>query len=74
MINPVLKAFYGDEKMREEVRAFMVDILRELAADRAMGGESTVGIKEANECVDKTFDKLEEIYGIVKKPITTNSR
>lgn len=60
-MNP-LQLFYQNETQREAVRVFMIDVLREMAADQAFNGESTTGIKEANECVEKTFDKLQALY------------
>lgn len=69
-----LQQFYLNEVQREAVRAFMVECLRVLAADKALKGESVVGIKEANECVDKMFNELEINYGKVDKPVNNNSR
>lgn len=69
-----LQQFYNNESQRKAVQAFMVETLRELAADYALEGKETSGFKEANECVEKMFDKLEDEYGIVKTPVVQNSR
>ncbi len=72
-MNP-LERFYKDEPMRHAVHDFAIVMLRELAADKAFDGESTEGIQEAGECVEKLFDKLEELYTVKKEATITNSR
>lgn len=67
-MNPmILKQFHENIPLREAVRTFMLAMLREVAADRAFTGESTTGIIEAKEVVDKSFDKLDELYGKIEK-------
>ncbi len=69
MINPAyLKNFYENESMRETVKSFMVDVLKEIAVQKTFDGEETTGIKDARELVDKTFDKLKELYGKIDTP------
>ncbi len=69
-----LQLFYNNENEREAVKAFMIKVLRELSADAALEGEDTKGFKEAKDMVDKMFDKLDELYGIIKEPANQNSR
>lgn len=69
-----LKQFYDDEGQREAVREFMIEVLGEMAIERAFDGKPTVGIQEARELVEKTFNKLAEKYGKIEKPIISNSR
>lgn len=72
-MNP-LQLFYNNEIEREAVKAFMFAILRENAADKALDGEDTSGFVDAKECVQKTFDKLDELYGRIKPPKPSNTR
>lgn len=72
-MNPLF-TFYNNEVQREAVRAFFSGALREMAADYALVGESTNGIKDAHTCIEKAFDKLEELYAKVNPAITTNAR
>ena len=73
-MNPSLKTFQDNEVQREAVREFMIAALGNIAVERAFEGKSTSGIQEARECVEKTFDKLAELYGTVKPTVITNSR
>ena len=70
-MNP-LKQLQENTVMREAVKAYMLETLRELAVERVFTKESTEGIYEAQEVVEKTFDKLQEEFG-VKKPIVPES-
>jgi hypothetical protein len=69
-----LKQFYDNETQREEVKAFMVMCLEEMAVDKTFAGDDVTGIKEARDLIDKTFDKLAELYGTIPKITSTNSR
>lgn len=73
-MNNILRTFYNNEVEREAVRGFMVETLGQIAIERAFGGEATQGIQEARECINKMFDKLEELYDIIKAPVIINSR
>lgn len=72
-MNP-LRNFYNNTHEREAVRSFMVDVLKEIAVERSFTGESVVGIKEANEMIERVFNELEQKYGKIQEPIITNSR
>jgi hypothetical protein len=65
-MNQYLQNFYGNIGQREAVKLFMVEVLGEMAVERAFAGKPVVGIAEAKELVDKTFDKLDEIYGKIE--------
>ena len=69
-----LKTFYDNTAEREAVRAFFVEQLRELAADLALEGCSVEGIKDANTCIVRSFDKLDELYGKIETIREQNSR
>lgn len=71
-MNP-LQTFYNQTSMREAVQQFQVAVLRELAADAAVAGESTAGFKDANDAINRSFAKLEEMYGKVPAPVRRNS-
>lgn len=70
----ILRGFYNNEGEREAVKGFLVEMLGEIAIERAFDGKDTKGIQEARECVERAFDRLEEKYGKIKKPIAINSR
>lgn len=72
-MNP-LQLFYNNEVEREAVKAFLFQMLRELAADKAMEGEDTDGIQEAGACVENAFAKLEELYSTKRDGGVPNSR
>ncbi len=72
-MDPLL-TFYRNESERNAVKAFFVDALGAMAINNAFAGESTIGIKEAKECVQNAFDKLEELYTEKQEPIISNSR
>jgi len=72
-MNP-LQTFYHNEPERTAVHDFMIEVLKELAVDKTFNGQEVKGIQEAKQCVEKMFDKLETLYGIIKKPIISNSR
>lgn len=69
-----LKLFYDNTIEKEAVQAFMRETLRELAADRAMEGESVEGVKDANDCITRMFDRLDELYGKIEVVKDQNSR
>lgn len=69
-----LRTFYNNETQREALKEFMVETIREIAADKAIDGQDTSGIKEGRECIEQTFDKLEKKYGIIKERIIQNPK
>lgn len=73
-MNPILKQFYDNESGREAVKQFMIEVLGEMAIEKAFEGIPTDGIQEARACVEKSFDKLAELYGKVKPSVIPNSR
>lgn len=69
-----LKLFYDNVHEREAVRAFLVEQLREMAADMALEGESVTGIKDANTLITRCFDTLDQRYGKIETIKDQNSR
>jgi len=72
-MNP-LKQLQENTVMREAVKAFMLDTLKELAVERVFAQKSIDGIYEAQEVVENTFNRLQELYGEKKKNIPESSR
>ncbi len=69
-----LFTFYNNVGERETVKNFLIDTLKLITVEKAFAGESVSGIKEANEAVEKAFDRLEEIYGKIEEKEISNSR
>ena len=74
MDKQLLKQFYEFKGQREAVRYFMIETLKEIAIERAFDGKDVSGIPEARLCIENMFDRLEELYGIIEKPVVNNSR
>jgi hypothetical protein len=70
----ILQQFYNDTATREAVKAFMVDTLREMAVERVFDKKAVAGIYEGKKAIEKSFDRLEELYATIKTPIIQNSR
>ena len=72
-MNP-LKQLQENTVMREAVKAYMLDTLKELAVERVFAQKDVKGIYEAQEVVEKAFNKLEEEFGEKKKTVVESSR
>jgi hypothetical protein len=72
-MNPLL-TFYNNRPEHDAVKAFMIQFLAELAAEKAFKNEPTSGIHEAKVVIDEMFAKLEELFGEKKKPVRRNIR
>ena len=70
----ILQQFYENEVMREAVRELIVESLKEVAVEKAFNGESTTGIVDAKASIDKAFETMREVYGIIKEPNIQSSR
>jgi hypothetical protein len=70
----ILKVFYDNADMRETVRAFFDQQLREVAVTKVFNKEDVSGMSDAKEVLDSVFVKLEEIYATKKDPIIESSR
>jgi hypothetical protein len=69
-----LENFYRDSVMRETVKEFLIGQLKEMAVENAFEGKSVVGIQEAKNCIDKSFNTLSEMYDIIKDEVIPNSK
>lgn len=74
MNQDLLKIFYTDEHTRNAVKEFMVAQLELMAIDTVFKKESIDGIYEARALVDKTFNRLAELYAQPKKQNIETSR
>ena len=72
-MNP-LNSFYLDVHQREAVKAFMIEQLAQATVDKAFNNQSTEGIYEAKQLVDKMFETLDEMFGKKEKPVITSMR
>jgi len=70
----LLKQFNTNESEKEAVKVFLIETLGVMAIEKTFNGETTTGIKDARELIDKMFDKLDELYPITKEPVEINSR
>jgi len=73
-MNNTLRNFYMNESEREAVKLFLLENLKELAWDRAFKNETVEGIYEAKELIERSFNKLDELYGKIDVVIINNSR
>lgn len=67
-----LREVYLNETVRTDLRNLLTWALGEVAKEQAFNGVATTGIKDANESIDKVFEKLEEMYEpkeMVKKSV-----
>lgn len=66
MSNP-LQQFYLDEGVREAVKSFLILCLKDEAVELTFNGQETRHIKQANDIIEKAFNKLEQQYGKKEK-------
>jgi len=70
----ILRQFYNSETQREVVKGFLIDNLKQMAIERTFDNKDVIGIAEAKECIDNSFDKLEELYRAKPDIPEVNSR
>lgn len=58
-----LHKFYIDQEMREVVKEYILNHLKEITIKKAFNGESTEGILEAKNTLSNAFKQLEDTYG-----------
>lgn len=69
----ILHQFYLQQEMREAVKEFIINHLKELTINKAFAGESTDGISEAKNALQNAFKQLDDTYGVKKETKATNS-
>lgn len=57
-----LHKFYIDEEMRNAVKDFIINHLKEVTIKKAFAGESTEGILEAKNTLSNAFKQLDDMY------------
>lgn len=63
----MLDKFYQNNKMRDEVKDFLIGHLEKKTLSNAFAGKDTKGAKEARDAINSAFSELERAYGY-KKP------
>ncbi len=58
-----LHKFYIDEEMRNTVKDFLINHLKEITIKKAFAGETTEGISEAKNAIQNAFKQLEDTFG-----------
>ena len=71
---PPIQEFYRHEVMRETVKQFFIETLQDMAVEKTFAGEETHGIKDAKDCIDKSFERLDNEFGEKVKQIINNSK
>lgn len=61
MLN-LLKDFYLNEVMRNDVQIYLLDFLKVQAIEKTFNREPTEHIAEAKEVLDKAFDNLDILF------------
>jgi hypothetical protein len=69
----LLRQFYADKNLNNEVFEFLMLAGRELAADDAFEGEDTKGYKEVGRILEKAWDKLDQMFEVEKPPTKINT-
>ena len=70
----LLGIFYKDEHTRNAVKEFMINMLEDMVIKKVFNNEPVTGIYEAKALVEKSFNKLEEIYEPPQKKVVESSR
>lgn len=60
---PTLHKFYIDQEMREAVKEYIINHLKDITIKKAFAGETTEGILEAKNAIQNAFKQLEDTYG-----------
>lgn len=68
----VLHKFYIQEEMRNAVKEYILNHLKEITIKKAFNGESTEGICEAKNTLSNAFKQLDDTYGIREETKATN--
>ena len=72
-MSQLLKQFYNDEHLREELLAYLHAFIDEEALKRVYAKEDVSSVADARKLLDLAFSNLENLYGIKDKtPVTKN--
>lgn len=58
----MLRDFYLNEGMREEVRLYFVKFLTDKAVEKVFAKEDTQALAEAKDVIDEAFNNLELLF------------
>lgn len=58
----MLKEFYTNESMRNDVKNYLIDFLKIQAIDKTFKKEDTTAIAEAKEIIDRAFEELDILF------------
>ena len=72
----LLERFWNDDAMREAVRDFQIAVLNEMIIEDCYntGSESGKAHKQTKELIDKSFLRLNEMFGRKEEPKIDNPR
>jgi hypothetical protein len=57
-----IKDFYLNEALRNEVKTYLTDFLKEEGVRMLMAREEPYAVADAKELIDKAFDNLEVLF------------
>lgn len=71
----LLELFYADEHTRESFREFQSKVLEEMILEDCYttGGDNSKALQQTKKLIDKSYKRLDEIFGRVDKPSNNDS-
>jgi hypothetical protein len=67
-MNEYLRQFNGDYHTKELVKQFILDFINQEALNKMYAKQDVSHISDAVELLNKSFEELENIYGIKQQP------
>lgn len=58
----MLKDFFLNESLRNEVKNYLIDFLKTQAIEKSFNRQPTEHVAEAKECIDGAFEHLEVLF------------
>lgn len=58
----MLKDFFLNESLRNEVKTYLIDFLKTQAIEKVFTRETTEHIADAKDCIDGAFEHLEVLF------------
>jgi hypothetical protein len=68
-----LHKFYIDQEIRDAVKEYLVNHLKEITIKKAFNGESTEGILEAKNAIQNAFKQLDDTFGTKQETKALNT-
>jgi len=69
-----LNLFYQDKALLSQLKEYFDSTIREKAVDMLFAGRDVTAIPQAKILIDSVWDKMEQDFGIDKKPKENSSR